>query len=293
MRQPIFTHLSRFFLFLSLCICFLLFIQPSLKAQNTCFKTPTSGILGTSGALEKSPWAFFTNPAGLAELPIASAGMGYQNDFHLKELSARTAFTSVPFRPAILSGGFTHSGYQHFNTQQYSFALAKKLAPWLNMGARFNYNHRNQRGRLNAHLITLDAGWQITPSESISIGFYAINPARSQWRLEAMQEELPVLIATSLAYTPVSELQLEAGLVREIEFPTAFSLMVKSQVHPTITIRGTAASAPLRFGLGSSILWQHLQFDMGLTHHETLGFSSAFGLLYQLAGNSKPKNPNK
>lgn len=295
MKRPCFTLSGGYLPLLHLFLCACLFIpfQASLKAQNACFKSPTSGILGASGALEKTPWAFFTNPAGLSELSTALAAIGYQNDFHLKELSARTAFASVPFRAATLSAGFTHSGYQYFNTQQYSFALAKKLAPWLNMGVRFNYLHRHQRGSQNAQLITLDAGWQIAPSERIHLGFYVLNPARSQWDLEDWKEDHPLLMATSLAYMPAAGLQLEAGLAKEMQFPPTISLMLTSQVHKTINLRGTAASSPLRLGLGSGIVWQNIQFDMGLAHHETLGFSSSFGLLFLLANNYKPENPNK
>lgn len=289
MKQPCFTQFGE----IPLCcywlffFCFIL-LSESPNAQNTLFKSPTSGILGSNGAMEKSPWAFFTNPAGLSELSTAIAGIGYQNDFHLKELSARTAFASAPFHSTIFSGGFTHSGYQHFNTQQYSVGLARKMAPWLAMGLRFNYHHRYQSNSHNAHLVTLDAGWQIAASEKIQLGFYALNPARSPWHLEDEKEEHPAFLATSVAYSPVSGLQMEAGLAKEMAFPPTFSLMLSSQVHKSIRLRGTAASAPLRFGLGSGVVWQNMRFDMGLTHHETLGFSSAFGLLYQLSNPSKP-----
>ncbi len=289
MRQPYFTPYGRMpFRYLSLYCCLFLIFQTSPTAQNTWFKSPTSGILGSNGAMEKSPWAFFTNPAGLSELPTAVAGIGYQNDFQLKELSVRSAFICAPFQTVNFSGGFSHSGYQYFNTQQYSFALAKQLAPWLNMGLRFNYHNRYQSGNQNAHLITLDAGWQLAPSEKIHLGFYVLNPAGSQWHLENLEEDHGPLMAASVAYFPVSGLQLEAGLAKEMAFPPTFSLMLSNQVHKTIRLRGTAASAPLRFGLGSGIVWQNIHFDMGLAHHETLGFSSAFGLIYQLANPTKP-----
>jgi hypothetical protein len=274
--------------FYLLFFCFFILSPDKSHAQNTVFKSPTSGILGSNGAMEKSPWAFFTNPAGLSELPKAVAGIGYQNDFHLKELSASSAFMSFPIGTTLFSGGFTYSGFQHFNTQQYSAGLSRKMAPWLNMGVRFNYHHRHQSNSQNARLITLDAGWQIAPSEKIHLGFYTLNPARSPWHLEDGKEEHPTFMATSVAYRPVSGLQLEGGLAKEMAFPPTFSLMVSSQVHPSICLRGTAASAPLRFGLGSGIEWQNISFDMGVAHHETLGFSSAFGLLYQLSNPTKP-----
>lgn len=289
MKQACYTHFGAVplrYYFLSFCLFIL--CTHAAHAQTSLFKSPTSGIIGSNGAMEKSPWAFFTNPAGLSELPTAVAGIGYQNDFHLKELSARTALVSIPFRSTIFSGGFTHSGYQHFNTQQYSGGLSKKLAPWLNMGVRFNYHQRHQNENQKAHLITLDAGWQLAPSEKVHLGFYTLNPARSPWLLEDGKEEHPTLMATSVAYNPVSGLQLEAGLAKEMAFPPTFSLLLSSQVHKSICLRGTAASAPLRFGLGSGIEWQNLRFDMGLAHHETLGFSSAFGLLYQLTTSTKP-----
>lgn len=273
---------------LSLGACLFFLGHSAPKAQNTLFKSPASGILGSNGAMEKSPWAFFTNPAGLSELTTAVAGIGYQNDFHLKELSASAAFISVPIGTTIFSGGLTYSGFQHFNTQQFSAGLSRRMAPWLNMGVRFNYHHRYQSNSHNARLITLDAGWQIAPSEKIHLGFYALNPARSPWHLEDGKEEHPTIMATSVAYRPVSGLQLEAGLAKEVAFPPSFSLLLSSQVHKSISLRGTVASAPLRFGLGSGILWQNLRFDMGMAHHETLGFSSAFGLLYQLPGPPKP-----
>jgi hypothetical protein len=282
MKQPCFALFHELPLRYFLLLCLIILLQTSQNAQSTSFKSPTNGILGTSGAMEKSPWAFFTNPSGLSELTMPVAGIGYQSDFHLKELSARTAFASLPLRVAVLSGGFTHSGYELFNTQQYSFALARRLAPWLNMGLRFNYLYRHLSANQNVSLITLDAGWQIAPSDKFQLGFFVLNPASSQWILEDEEEDQPMLMATSVAYIPVKGLQLEAGLAKEMEFPPNISLMISCQVHKAITIRGSAASAPLRFGLGSGILWQNIQFDMGLAHHETLGLSSSFGIFYQL-----------
>ncbi|GAO29002.1 hypothetical protein JCM15548_11155 [Geofilum rubicundum JCM 15548] len=269
------------------CFCLsLIFMAPS-NAQHSSFKSPLGGILGSSGALEKSPWAIFSNPAGLSVLKKPVGGIGYQNDFYLKELSTRTAFASVPFHGSIFSGAFTHSGYQHFRKQQYHLALSKNLAPWLNMGLRFNYHLRYLTGRKNQRLLTLDAGWQLAASEKIHLGFHALNPARSQWHIEGQKENHLVVLATSVDYRPVSDVRLEAGLAKKLAFPPTLSMMVESQVHEAVTIKGTAVSAPLRFGLGTGIIWQSLGFEMGLMHHETLGFSSAFGLLYHLNHTTK------
>lgn len=287
--KPPFIHFiweypSKRYSIYSTCLL-LLFLTPS-KAQHVWFKSPTSGILGSSGALDKCSWAFYTNPAGLSELKGSVAGIGYQNDFHLKELSTRTAFVSFPFKAAIFSGGYTHSGFQHFYTQQFQLAFARNLAPWLNMGLRFNYHLRYQTGSKTSQLTTLDAGWQLAVSENIHMGFYALNPAQTQWRFVDANESQPVALAASVDYTPVSGLRLETGLVKEMDFPPSLSFLVDSQIHQAISVKGSATSSPLRFGLGTGILWQSITFDMGLMHHETLGLSSSFGILYHLAYNN-------
>jgi hypothetical protein len=254
----------------------------AIQSTTNLFKSPLGGILGTSGALEKTPWAFFSNPAGLSELKGPVGGIGYQNDFNLQELNTRAIFLCYPFQSAIFSGGFTHSGFQYFNTRQYHLALSKKMAPWLNMGLRINSHHRFQTGSYNHRIITVDAGWQLTVTEKIHLGCYMLNPARSQWHLEDLNENHSVVLAASMDYIPVSGVRLEAGLAKEMEFPPAFSLMIEHLAHKTVTIKGTAVSAPLRLGIGTGILWQSLGFDAGLMHHETLGFSSSFGILYHM-----------
>jgi len=252
-------------------------------SQHSSFKNPANEILGNKGTLEKGPWAFFTNPAGLSDIDYIIIGIGNQNDFLIQELNARTIFASIPYKSSTLTAGYTYTGFRLFNIQEYNFALAKQLAPWLNMGIRFNYSNRQQNGKMKAQIFTINAGWQLIPLEQIQLGFYMRNPTQNKWRTDYESKNSQTLIATSLAYHPSKNIVLEAGISKYIDYDPSVSLMLTSKIYKTISIKGNVSSSPLRIGLGSSLTWQNSQFDIGLSHHETLGLSSAIGLIYNLS----------
>ncbi|WP_026474568.1 hypothetical protein [Alkaliflexus imshenetskii] len=259
----------------------LLHVSPILSGAVT-FKAPSGQILGRTGALNDDAWSFFTNPAGAAKMVVPVAGIGYQNDYLLNELSSRSALFVVPTSLCVGATGFSHYGFRHFSIQNYSLMAARELAPWLNMGMRFNYHLRQQTGSKNFGLLTIDTGIQFFPDEKVSIGFFVSNPGQVKWDLDEIVEYHPTFVSSAIQYQPVPALKFELGVAKEMELPAAISFFMEGPLHPQFLMRGGAATSPLRLGIGAGVIWQSLMFDIGLNHHSTLGLSSSFGILFNL-----------
>ncbi len=271
---------------LSLFILYLFSIY-NISAQEQ-MKTPVEGIIGKSGALDKSAWAFFTNSAGLSDVEDITAGLGYSNDYNLKELSSRSLFLIFPTKYLVVSGGFVHQGFDKFNTQHYNIAFSRKMAPWLNLSVRPHFIIRHQEQLEDIYLFTVDAGLQLFPSDKVRFGFFIDNPAQSKWVLHNDEEEYQTTInRLAFGYSPSSNVDMEVGVFKQDGYKTNISYSMSGSLHKNVILRGAVSSSPIKFGLGIGVKWQGLLFDMGLSNHSTLGISSAFGITYSFAKKQK------
>lgn len=271
-----------------------LFIICSLSNYNIYsqeqFSTPVESIIGKSGALDESDWALFTNSAGLSGVENIAVGLGYSNDYNIKELSSRALFFILPTKYLVVSSGFVHQGFDKFNTQHYNIAFSRKMAPWLNLSVRPHFIIRHQEQLDDIYLFTVDAGLQLFPSDKVRIGFFIDNPAQSKWVLHNGEEEYQTAISRlALGYSPSSSVDMEVGVFKQDGYKTNISYSMSGNLHKNVIIRGAVSSSPIKFGLGIGVKWQGLLFDMGLSNHTALGISSAFGITYSFGKKQKPE----
>jgi len=269
----------------------LLSISPLFLWSQQQFSSPVEGVLGKSGAADQTPWAFFSNPAGLAYIDQPLAGIGYSSDYHLKELSSRALFAVVPTKWLVVGGGFVHHGFEHFNYQQYSVTTSRQMAPWLNLSLRPNITVRHQTGIEDRSLFTLDAGLQFQPHDQVKVGFYANNPAQTRWRFYGEEDEYhPSMVGAAITYFPSSNVDMELGILKQNLESAHISFVLSAPIHSNVILRGAVSSAPIRLAFGMGLSWQGFTFDMGMNHHALLGFSSAFGITYSLPKVEKIKD---
>lgn len=284
--KPIGSY-PNFKLSILLLIIELLFISNSLFSQEQ-FTTPVEGILGKSGALDQTVWSFFTNSAGLSSIENITAGVGYENEYSLKELSTRALLVVVPTKYLVVAGGFAHQGFEKFNTQHYNIAFSRKMAPWLSLSVRPHFIIRHQEQLQDLTLFTLDAGLQLYPSNKVKIGFFVDNPVQSQWKLHSEELEYqPTIVRSAFSYKPSTIIDMELGVLKQDNYKTHISYALIAHLHKYVVVRGAVSSSPIRFALGMCVEWQGIDFDLGLNHHTALGISSSFGITYAFSKNKK------
>jgi hypothetical protein len=256
-----------------------------LFSQQT-YHDPEAYIFGKSGTVSVSPWSLYTNPSGLAAVAHPVVGMGYSNDYQLKELSARTLLIAWPGNGYVIAVGVMQDGCETFNYQQYNLALARQMAPWLRMAVRPVLTVRHQSGVADETIFTVDAGFQILPVNNVTLGFYINNPAMSQWQYaDDYAEYYPTIAAAGVAYRPDNMLEMEFGILKLPEASPLFSFGITRSVFDRVVLRGAVSTAPVRIGLGTSVKWRAFTIDVGGCHHASLGISSSFGLLFHLFKN--------
>jgi hypothetical protein len=252
------------------------------SSQSYNFASPSDAILGRNGATSTNPWSVFSNPGGIATTQNPVAAIGYENSYLINELSSRAALIIYPSSLIVVAATMSHQGFEYFSNQQYSLVLARKMAPWLNMGLRYNQLVRHQTGNEKHYLSIFDAGLQFSPSPQVVVGFFAVNPALTQWSLAHDSEYVQSLIASSVAYSPTTNLILEVGVCKELEHKAILSFGIEAPLHNTVVLRGGVSSYPLRLAFGTGIEWQRFNFDLGVNHHPQLGFSSAAGIVFNI-----------
>ena len=261
---------------------FLLAFVTLASAQDDLFYNPIDHGIGRNGAVTLHPWSHFSNPSGIAGVSEITAGIGYHRSFEVKEFDSKTILCIIPTKLVVAGVGYSYFGFEYFNIQRYNLSVARSIAPWCNMGIRFNYiTHRQIEAEAN-YVITFDAGLQFVPAEKVRIGFYAVNPASTQWNLPDWDEYQNVFMAAAIAYEPVQNLSLEMGILKNSKYPAELSFSLEVPLYEQIVIRGNVATEPLRLGLGAGFKWKAFMFDAGFGYHSALGISSSFGLLVSM-----------
>ena len=261
-------------------------VFPAILFSQQSYGDPEAYVLGKSGTVSNTPWSLYANPSGLATSVHPVFGMGYCNDFQLKELSSRTLLMVWPGKDCVIAGGVMQDGCEVFNYQQYNVAVARQMAPWLRLAVRPVLTVRHQWGVSDETIFTMDAGFQILPVNNVTLGFYSTNPAMSKWQYaDGYEEYYPTTVAVGVAYRPANELEMEFGVLKLTDTSPLFSFGITKPVFESVILRGAVSTSPVRIGLGTSVNWRAFSVDVGVRHHASLGLSSSFGLLYHLFKN--------
>ena len=257
----------------------LIFSTTFASAQDNLFHNPIDYGIGRSGAVTLNPWSHFSNPSGISDVSDITVGLGYHRLFEVKELDSKTLLCIIPTKLLTTGVAYNYFGFEYFNIQRYNLSVARSIAPWCKMGIRINYNTHRQIDAERNNIMTFDAGLQFKPAERIRIGFYAVNPASTKWKLPDWDEYQTVFLSAGIAYEPVENIFLEAAILKNSKFPAEFSFSLEVPLYERIIIRGAVAAEPLRLGLGTGFKWNLFTLDAAFNYHSALGISTSFGLL--------------
>jgi len=266
------------FLFISLTI-----FLPLISAQDDLFNNPVDFGMGRTGAVTVDAWSHFSNPSGIADMTDLTVGIGYNNQYGIKEFDSKSAICIIPTKLLNIGAGYVYYGFEQFNIQRGNLSVARNIAPWLKMGMRFNYISQYQIFTERFSLFTIDAGLQLKPSKNVGIGFFAVNPMGVKWQFPDWEEYQNSFLGAALLYEPLKALTIEMGIIKNIKYPAELSFSVNVPVFEQIILRGAVMTNPVRIGFGGGFKWKPISIDLAFNHHATLGFSSSFGLLFSIS----------
>jgi hypothetical protein len=236
--------------------------------------------IGGASATLQDHWAVFHNQAGLIGVKEFSAGVFFQNNFLLTELSTRGAAIALPVGDGVFGLAVRNFGYSLYNEGTYGLAYARKLSESLSVGVQINYlNMRIAEDYGTRSTFVVAGGFQYRAGEHVSIAGHLYNPSRSQLT-EFNDERIPTLLSGAVQYTFSDRTFMVGQVVKEVDKPASFRFGVEYRLVDRLLLRAGAGTEPTQTSFGLGIDLNQFRIDLGSGYNNILGYIPQISLSY-------------
>jgi hypothetical protein len=238
-------------------------------------------MLGGTSAAHVNAWSAANNAGAITEVSSPQIGLYNEQRFGNNNLRLNNISFVSPVKKYLHIGGFVnYFGYQAFNQQKIGMSVAKKLSETLSLGVQANYVATNIEGYGSTGTMAFGVGVMVKPIIGMRIGFTVFNITQQTYP-NATPEAIQPYAKLGLAYD-VSEkitLHTEADQVLNQDIIIRGGILYK--IHPIVQLALGAASKPVYYTGGTSLLIKKLRLDIAVSIHEVLGVTPHIGISYK------------
>lgn len=271
------TGLMRRFTFL------FLFLSFTCISQGQTLRRPVAAHyigLGAYSLNHTDVFSFTANPASLAQLKNAAAGVYGERRFLLNELNNYTVAAGVPTDTGNFGLKAGYAGFSDYNETQIGLAYGRKLGSKVDIGAKFNYNGiRISGGYGNAAAISFEIGTVLHISEKLHAGIHINNPVGGKFG-KTGQEKLPSVYTVGFGYDASEKFFIGAEIQKEEDQPVNVNAGLQYRFLPQLLARGGVSTATSSAWLGIGIVLKSFRLDITSSYHPQLGITPGLLLLF-------------
>ncbi|MBN8674827.1 MAG: hypothetical protein J0L56_11870 [Chitinophagales bacterium] len=261
--------------FLVNLICF------TLAAQSQTLRRPVAAPYAGFGAYSiqhADVFSFTSNPASLAQLKNAAAGVYAERRFLLSELSNYEAVTGITTTSGNFGLNMAYSGFSDYNETKLGLVYGRKLGTRLDIGAQFNYNSIRIAGYGNAAAVSFEIGSVLHFTEKLHAGIHINNPVGGKFGKE-QAEKLPSLYTLGLGYEASDNFFVSTEIIKEEDQPVNVNAGFQYRIIPQLLARAGVSSATTSGWAGVGLSWKSYRLDITSGYHPQLGFTPGLLLL--------------
>lgn len=250
----------------------IMFMGQAIKAELSYVTIREKGM-GEAGVASS-----FTNPSGISFCESGFAFANYGNRFSIQELADINAGIILPNKLVDTGCVFSRFGYDHYNENRVSLIVSKRLAKSISLGFSCNYyfiqvaETEKQNNYLNSNI---GIQWQLLPNcrVGMAVSNFLIHASTTE------DDHIPVRIQVGISYS-ISEYFLVNSEWEKRKNDSIYKIGLEYQPVKQLFFRTGFLSSPFMptFGIGYKL--NHLDFDLAILNHASLGVSFAVGLTY-------------
>lgn len=240
-----------------------------------------AGMGGTSVSITDF-WSIQNNQAGIALIDKTGAGIFYQSQFLMNELSCKSAAVMVPSKIGVLGLTFNHFGYELYSDMKVGLVYARSFGQYFRMGIQLDYISttigEDYGSKSN---VTFEVGIQSDVTQSLTIGAWVFNPIQVSLD-DYNDEKIPAIFKLGLTW------KISKGFLASIEAekntilsPVFLSGGLEYSIKEKFFFRGGFSTSEEIFSMGFGIKIKMLRFDISAVMHNTLGFSPQGSLIFE------------
>ena len=121
-------------------------------------------------------------------------------------------------------------------------------------------------------MLNLDKQWQL--------GIVVLNPEGATIKYPDFRIILPSTMAIGAKWQPGELFHLMFELDKNLKEELTYRSAIQMQVHKMCYLRGGIYGEPISLSFGTGLFFGSFNIDVGFSHHEVLGLSSAGALTF-------------
>ena len=265
-----------------LIFCVSIFTCLQTSATDGIYKAGSrAASMGNAATVSQDVWSVFHNPAGLAFLKFAEAGLSYEKKFSLKELSTNSLAIAIPIgKTGAIGVNAVYFGFKSYNEQQVGLCYAKRFSNKFSASIKLNYQSVNigeEYGSKNA--LTAEAGLQFMPIRNLWIGTHIYNPMQTKLTNNP-KENLPSLFNIGAGYIYSEKFNIQIATEKNSKEKPTFSSGIEYHPVKQFWLRTGITTHPNTYNFGFGFLIEDFQFDFSTGVHPQLGLTPNLSLVY-------------
>ncbi len=274
------------YIFFIACLNFII-IKTQCQVENLgAVSLGMGGIFATSVDF----WSSMNNQAGLAFMENPAVGIGYNNEFFIKELSTKYAGGALPVvKNGVMGFMVSQFGYTLLNQTKFGLSYAMKFSENFQGGIQFDYFHL-KLGDIygSTGAFTFELGGIYKLSENWIIGTHLFNPAMVKLA-EYDDERMTTTATAGVAFIVSEQVSLSGEIQKAMEHKASLRFGMNYNIVEAFSLRAGVASKPTKISFGFGINFINFELDFAFSYHEVLGFSPSTGIIYRF---NKPEKEN-
>ena len=260
-------------------------LQFAICNDNSPSGARSSGLANASVSLSDL-WSVQNNQAGLGFHKTMDAGVFYQNQFMLRELSTKAFAMTLPTKRGTFGVCVSNFGYSLFSQNKYGLAFGKAFGENISAGVMMDYVQTAIPEYGKKGVLVAEAGIQAKPAKNIILGVHVFNLTRT--RLASYNDErIPTIMKLGANYKFSDKVFMALETEKDIDKKAMFKTGLEYKPVKELCLRAGISTNPSLSCFGFGINLKNFQLDLSSTYHSTFGFSPQMGLNYRFDSHSK------
>ncbi|HMP88425.1 MAG TPA: hypothetical protein PKE63_14190 [Lacibacter sp.] len=239
----------------------------------------TYPAMGAYSRNKVDAFSFIINPAALANLKQAGAGVYAERRFLLSALTQYTAAAGMTTSSGNFGLQADYFGSTNYNETQLGLGYARSLGSKVDVGVKFNYYNLRIPAYLTASTFHFEAGVVMHLSEQMHAAFSVYNPVGGVINKTA-DEKIASVYRGGLGYEVSDRFFIMAEVIKEERKNVGLNAGFEYTVARQLLLRGGVNTVTAQPFFGAGLRMGTLRVDLASYWHPQLGVTPALMLLF-------------
>lgn len=276
------------FLLRLICLSTVPYFPAAAGGENPPVGARAAGMANASLTLQEE-WAYFNNMAGLAGLKERSAGISFENRFHISAFSTGAFCLALPGRKGTAGLGISAFGDQLYKEQKAGIAYAGKIR-FMNLGMKAEYLQITieETGTRRAMIFSLGGIAELSRELVFGAHLYNFNQAGL---LKTEKEKVPVIMKAGISWRPHQKLMINAETEKDIDHAASFKGGMEYTLIEKFFIRTGVSTYPFASHFGTGITKRNFSLNYAWSIHSKAGYLHHLSLAWKINRKEKTNAP--